>query len=501
MKIGKKILKQAVTISEKLREKNLSNFLSNVLISVLLFIYILMRHKYVNEEIPFWYTKSWGDSQLAPKIYLYLIPLMSLAINLLGLFISILNKFYVRYLENIVWYLVLFVNLFLSGSVLRIIRISSVPYDPIVDPLYVSLIPSFIFAFLLMRVLMPYFIDYAKQKKIITNPKIHDHPGMVLKSPSARGGGFVYAIVFLLSAVFFVGFKKELTALYVSILMTAILGIVDDYQNTHPKSSYRALENPFLRLFLLFISVLPVIFSGVMIFTISNPFGGIFDMDIFTLNIGGSIISVIPLVVTSFWVVWLMNVLSWSNGVDGQFPGIVGISSILISLLALRFDEITHFHRQVAILAAISAGASFGSVKFNWHPSKIMWGFGAMSAGLIIAILAIMAQAKIAVSILIILIPFLDAMFSVSRRLLKGKNPLRGDRGHLHHILLDRGWGVNKIALFYWFATAVFGLIGFLSPEWIVLKLTLIIMGIVAFGLVILNISFSFGKKENPPEV
>jgi len=169
--------------------------------------------------------------------------------------------------------------------------------------------------------------------------------------------------------------------------------------------------------------------------------------------------------------------------------------------LALRFDELTDFHYQIAVFSAISAGAAFGSVKYNWHPSKIMWGFGAMSAGLTIASLAILAQAKIAVSVLILLIPFLDALFTVSRMVLHGKNPFKGDRGHLHHLLLYRGWSVSKVAIFYWFATALFGLVGLFSPERVVLKLTFLIMGVVAFGLIILNISSNTMKKETPPTV
>jgi UDP-N-acetylmuramyl pentapeptide phosphotransferase/UDP-N-acetylglucosamine-1-phosphate transferase len=289
--------------------------------------------------------------------------------------------------------------------------------------------------------------------------------------------------------------------MYLSVIMTAVLGIVDDYQNTHPKSGYRLMENPVLRLFLLFISVFPVILSGVIIYTVSDLSGGVINLDVLNISIGKNIVSVVPVVLTALWVVWLMNVLSWSNGVDGQFPGIVGISSVLISLLALRFEETSSFHTQIAILSSISAGAAFGSVKYNWHPSKIMWGFGAMSAGLIIASLAISAQAKITVSVLILLVPFIDAVFTVGRRILKGKSPFKGDRGHLHHVLLDRGWGVNKVALFYWLATAVFGLIGLLSPERIVIRLTLIIMGLVAFFIIILNVSINSRKNKNAPTV
>lgn len=495
MKINKRIAKTTEYVLLKLKDKNLSHFLLNTSASVILFFYILLRYKFINSEIPFWYTKNWGDYQLAPKFTIYLIPLVSLSINLVGLFVNLLNKFYVRYLEDIIWYCILFANVFLSGSVLRIIRIASVPFKPIVNPTVVSLFPAFIFSFLLMRIFLPNFIEYAKRKKIITNPQVHAHPGMILQSPSARGGGFVYSIVFLLASILVVGFNKYFIGLYLSVFMTAVLGFVDDYQNTHPKSGYRVMENPALRLFLLFVSVLPVVFSGVIIYTVSNPSGGIINLNFLEASVRGNIVSLVPILLTTIWVVWLMNVLSWSNGVDGQFPGIVGIASILIALLALRFEKLTPFHNQIAILSSISAGASFGSVKYNWHPSKIMWGFGAMSAGLVIACLAILAQAKIAVSVLILLIPFLDALFTVGRRLLSGKNPFKGDRGHLHHLLLDKGWSISKVAIFYWVATAIFGLVGLLSPERVVLKITFLIMGFVAFMIIGLNLSLSLGKK------
>lgn len=501
MKFTKRVEKTTQYLLVKLRDRNLSSFLINTAISVSLFLYISLRYEYINSQVPFWFTRTWGDLQLTSKFTLYIIPLASMAIGLVALGFVLLNKYYLRFLEDIVWYCVLFGNVFLFASVVRIIRVASVPFKPLINPTYMNLVPSFVFAFLLMRILMPYFLDIAKKYKLITIPKVHDHPGMILQSPSARGGGFMYALIFLFAALIFVGISKNLVGMYLSVIMTAVLGIVDDYQNTHPKSGYRLMENPVLRLFLLFISVFPVILSGVIIYTVSDLSGGVINLDVLNISIGKNIVSVVPVVLTALWVVWLMNVLSWSNGVDGQFPGIVGISSVLISLLALRFEETSSFHTQIAILSSISAGAAFGSVKYNWHPSKIMWGFGAMSAGLIIASLAISAQAKITVSVLILLVPFIDAVFTVGRRILKGKSPFKGDRGHLHHVLLDRGWGVNKVALFYWLATAVFGLIGLLSPERIVIRLTLIIMGLVAFFIIILNVSINSRKNKNAPTV
>jgi UDP-GlcNAc:undecaprenyl-phosphate GlcNAc-1-phosphate transferase len=323
---------------------------------------------------------------------------------------------------------------------------------------------------------------------------------MVLSKPSVRGGGFVYAVTFLLMSLVFVGFKVELSGFYLSVLMVATLGIMDDVQNTNVRSNLRILENPYLRLFLLFVSVAPVILSNIMIDIVSNPFGGIFDLTQFRVDLLGNSISVVAALITVLWIVWVMNVLSWSNGIDGQYSGIVGIASAIIALLALRFEPLESFQLEVGILAAISAGAAIGFMRYNWFPSKIMWGFGAMSAGLVLAVLSILVQSKILTSVMIILIPFLDALVTATRRLLQKKNPLHGDKGHLHHLLLERGWGVRRIAIFYWVATLLFGVIGLITAEAYAVQVALIIGGLVAFIIVLLNV-LSIKEKNHKQEV
>lgn len=201
-------------------------------------------------------------------------------------------------------------------------------------------------------------------------------------------------------------------------------------------------------------------------------------------------------IITTVWIVWFLNVLSWSNGIDGQFAGIVAIASIVIVLLALRFDIVELEYKRVAILGAISVGLSIGLAKYTWHPSKIMWGFGAISAGLVLSVLSILISSKIATSILIILIPFLDAFVTAARRILQGKSPFKGDRGHLHHILLDRGWSVRKIAVFYWVTTALFGALGYLSVDRYTYQIGMILAGLVAFTIILLNSKLT-GKNKS----
>jgi len=57
----------------------------------------------------------------------------------------------------------------------------------------------------------------------------------------------------------------------------------------------------------------------------------------------------------------------------------------------------------------------------------------------------------------------LDFGVVIVSRLIKGKSPVWGDRGHLHHKLLAMGWGKRRVALFYWLTAVVLG--------WVALKI------------------------------
>lgn len=470
-------------------------FFFNAALVVLQVLYILSRFKYVNSEVPFWFGKHWGDYQLAPKQYLYYIPMLSGGLTFAAALLRYVNRLYLRYFDELLSYIVTIINGFLFYSIFYVIQSASLPFPPFIPAKFLSLAPPLIISFFVVYAVLPYVIDLAHKKRLVTDPGVHAHPAMVLTGPSARGGGFVYAVIFLLVSALFVGVNRQFFGIYLSVFMLAVLGIMDDYQNTHPSSEFRILENPFLRLALLFLCVLPIIVSGSVVSTVSIPFNGFMQIDIMKISFGSITVPVLSSILTIIWVVWLMNALSWSNGIDGQYAGVIGISSIFVAILALRFPNLQPIHRSVAVMAVISAGAAFGFTRYTWHPSRIMWGFGAMSAGLVIAALSIIVQTKVLVSVLFILIPFLDALVTFFRRLFQGKNPLAGDRGHLHHLLLDRGWSVQKIARFYWFTAFVFGLIGLLSPEQYLVKLSLTIIGAVGFFIALLNLK-SLGRKK-----
>ena len=93
-------------------------------------------------------------------------------------------------------------------------------------------------------------------------------------------------------------------------------------------------------------------------------------------------------------------------------------------------------------------------------PTKIMPGYGGKTlAGFFLALLGILSYAKLGTALLVLGIPMMDALFTLVRRISTKNSPVRADRGHLHHKLLDLGWGKRRIALFYWCVSAILGLV------------------------------------------
>jgi UDP-GlcNAc:undecaprenyl-phosphate GlcNAc-1-phosphate transferase len=158
---------------------------------------------------------------------------------------------------------------------------------------------------------------------------------------------------------------------------------------------------------------------------------------------------------------------------------------VFVGLLSFQFiDDPSQFN--TANLAFIAAGAFAGLTVWNFYPQKIMPGYGAGSlAGFFLAVLSILSGAKIATTLMVLGIPTADAVFTILRRVRAGKSPLWGDRGHLHHKLMDvLGWGRRRIALFYWLTTLILGVIS-LYVNTLGKVVTIILVTLMVFGFLI----------------
>jgi UDP-GlcNAc:undecaprenyl-phosphate GlcNAc-1-phosphate transferase len=123
----------------------------------------------------------------------------------------------------------------------------------------------------------------------------------------------------------------------------------------------------------------------------------------------------------------------------------------------LRFSaDITQW--PIILLAAIVAGAYLGFLPWHIYPQKIMPGYGGASlAGFLLAVLSILSTTKVGTLMVVLGVPMVDTGYTIVRRILSKKSPVWGDRGHLHHKLLDAGLTKKQVAYFYWLVTAILG--------------------------------------------
>lgn len=299
----------------------------------------------------------------------------------------------------------------------------------------------------------PLVINWYRKLGWIDDPTVSPLPKTIHRYPVPRGGGLVVACGILLSSLVLFPWTTELWGVMLGALILLISGTLDDRYDIHP----------LIRYVLNFVAAGCVILGGVGIDYITNPFGpGVlsFQMFTFTLNIFGFPLTIAPVAdgLAVLWIVWNMNAVNWSKGVDGQLPGFVTIAAFIIALLSLRFADSSQW--PVTVLALGLSGAYAGLLMWNHYPQKMMPGYAAGSlAGYFLAVLAILSGAKLATVLLLLAIPTADGIFAIVRRLAAGKSPFWGDRGHLHHRLLDAGWKIPQIAVFYWVTTLIFGLL------------------------------------------
>jgi UDP-GlcNAc:undecaprenyl-phosphate GlcNAc-1-phosphate transferase len=466
-----------IELINKYFPKNFILFLLiNTLFIIFSFLIVNIYFDTLKAEIPLWYTKHWGTEQLSPKGNIYWILIAQLFTFLSSIaVIHVVKKMFMKHAGESISILITMVNVVFSYSIYNIVRVSSEVYVSIISDEYLSLIPAFLTPLLIGLYIGPSLIKTFKKLGIVTKPTKHKHPGMILKHTSTRGGGIIFMITILITAPFFIEYNTQIGAILLAAGLLALIGFLDDYQNTNPNSKIRIIENPIVRLSLMFliVSILPLVNI-----TFSSFSGIVFVGD------------TISIILTIIWVIWVLNILSWSNGIDGQYSGIITIIGVVLMILSLRYGIQGQDFTNYTKLALLVAGASMAVGYYNWFPSKTMWGFGATSAGFIIVAISIGIQAKVATTLMITLIPFIDGCITVIRRIYNKQNPLKADKGHLHHILLSKGWGVRRTAVFYWLATLLSGFYGILIADIQSLLAASSIFLVTTIIIILLNVKF-----------
>jgi len=186
----------------------------------------------------------------------------------------------------------------------------------------------------------------------------------------------------------------------------------------------------------------------------------------------------LTILISLFWLLMMMNTVNWLDGVDGLSAGVNLIAAGLLLIHTIREGQLS-----VSLLPMALIGALAGFMRSNWFPASIYLGGGAIYLGFTTGALSIIGGAKMATILLVMGLPLLDVAWQIARRLWVGKNPLVGDRGHIHFRLIDAGMSPRVLALGYYLFCAAFGIIAFTTTSRQFKFIAILVMiGIAAAG-------------------
>lgn len=307
-------------------------------------------------------------------------------------------------------------------------------------------------------------------------------------------GGVAFFIVFLIcipliNLVHFGAYSGYNLITALTILF--MVGLKDDLVNSSPR----------VKLYGQFMASIFVVLSPD--FIISNYYGflGIYEVD-----------PIVSIFISLLFLVFFINSFNLIDGLDGlaSIIGIVITSAFLVMFLLMK----DYFF---AGLSLVTVTMLLAFLRFNLTNGKLkifMGDCGSLNIGLIIGALSLRFLANEPIDVdsrifspenrilfifSVLIIPLMDTFRVMTVRILNGDSPMKADRNHLHHLLLDffkshvlvsLFLGVlNLIVIFIFIAISKTNSIKFVSS---VMVLTTIL---IIFGFYLINTINKKNKK------
>jgi UDP-GlcNAc:undecaprenyl-phosphate/decaprenyl-phosphate GlcNAc-1-phosphate transferase len=181
--------------------------------------------------------------------------------------------------------------------------------------------------------------------------------------------------------------------------------------------------------------------------------------------------TLVSLVLTVGWFVWVVNALNYMDNSNGLCAGVGVIILSGIAFIHLKFGNLAS--SQVGISTLMIVGALVGFLFWNFPKGRVFLGdhgshlVGAAIAALIMQTTFVHANlgespwAILSVPFLV-LIPVIDFVQVTVGRWRRGQPIWQADTNHLAHLLVRRGWTSSQAVMILWLATGVSVCLGIL---------------------------------------
>lgn len=277
-------------------------------------------------------------------------------------------------------------------------------------------------------------------KKIAYQINAIDIPGgrHIHKKPTPKLGGLAIFLGFLFGYMLYGTHSATMNAILIGSFIIILTGVVDDICELGPKTKFLGQ----------LVAACIVTLYGNMLIRDVSAFGLYIDFSIFSY----------PL--TIFFIVGCINCINLIDGLDGLSGGISSIYYLTVGIIATMQGKLGLDF----VLTFVMFGSVLGFLVYNFHPASIFAGdSGSMFMGFMISVIALLGfknvtMTSLIIPIIILGIPILDTIFAIVRRMLKKENIAKGDRGHIHHQLIDRNISQTKSVLIIYLIDFLFAI-------------------------------------------
>jgi UDP-GlcNAc:undecaprenyl-phosphate GlcNAc-1-phosphate transferase len=287
---------------------------------------------------------------------------------------------------------------------------------------------GFLLAFAVAAVLTPVTARLAIRVGAVDKPRAR---GLAAGGTPLLGGLAILAAV-LIAVAAFVSFtplvEDRLEGIIWAAVLVTLVGAIDDRFDLPPGVKLAGQAG----------AAVIAVRAGVKVENVTLPFLG-------AIKFGGAggVLTVLGLVAT-------MNIVNFSDGVDGLAAGVCAISAIAFSIIAFDLQR-----NHAAVLSAITAGAALGFLIYNFHPASVFMGdAGSNLLGLLLGCIAVegavKTQAVLALlfPLVVLAVPFLDTTFVVLKRMKYRRAVWRADQNHFHHRFDRIGFSQRRTVLY-----------------------------------------------------
>ena len=348
---------------------------------------------------------------------------------------------------------------------------------------YINIVFPLLTSFIVTYLVIPKIIHFSKVSRLfVFGGGRNSHEGGI----PIFGGVAIFAGL-LFSLIFWTKLE-EIQFILVSLIIVFFIGIIDDLLSLSPLKKLIGQLSSIL--VLIYLSDLKI-----------DSMHGMFN--IFNLP------DWISILFTIFVVIVITNSYNLIDGIDGLAGGLGLISSLFFGIIFL-FNE----DYQYTIISFTLFGSLVAFLRYNFNPAKIFMGdTGSLVIGLILSILSIRlinnginipyiehsTDRGPFIAIVLLSVPLYDTFRVFFIRILSGYHPLHPDRNHIHHALLDLGFGHKKSTLIlYVFSFLISGLSYFMLDMSLGLSifiLTFIVLSCIAVPFIFLQIKIKKSEK------